>query len=813
MRLSRLLLIVFCVIGAFLGALGAMKATQSIGDYHSIKRAAVVDEAAATAMSATVAMSLERSVVQVALAFKDPIPDAFREIIDSQREISQNGIAAAIQQVGDASFLPTQDAYIEVTQASLARVAELRSEIDALLTLPKTERNAERTYQLPFLLKEEVVKLKTATRLLRNRTGVPSQIAGVLEQMQIGAWEVREFGGRARTYFAIAALNGTKLSPSDLSYIELDNQRALEAWRGVMNSTNGVDKLDAELKAQIEAAEALYFGRYVPVIDEMTQTSQNGPETPERTYAMGFQEFFEFSNSALGSMEALSRDAGTALVAYWRERQRVASWTAIFHSVLACTLLAGLAATYIMLQRKVFSRLVKSTEVLARLARGDLEADIDSQSGELHEIGSLVTTVKSFRVALEDRLKLEREAREAEEAAAREREAAAKREFELHEKRSQQQAEALKQARADLEGKAGREIALVVEACAAGDFSQRLAVEDKDGVFADICDGMNKVGESADAGLAAVREALDHMAAGNLTHRMSEDFAGIFGDIARTVNQTMDSLAETLAAISTSAETVDTSSLGIAQATTDLTRRTAANSELLQKSARELEEMTKSMRSAAASADTAQIAVQSISGNAQEGNDVVARAVAAMDKIKASFDSIGQVLQVIDDISFQTNLLALNAGVEAARAGESGRGFAVVASEVRSLAQRSSEAAREISGLIGSSEANVISGVDLVRNSGEALKTIVNGVDDVAVKIQEIVEATGKTSGAIEEIAKTTGRLDRDAQESAAVFKETNGAAQALKGEASRLAASVAAFHLPNNETSAGTNAPAALAS
>ncbi|MFP1643358.1 methyl-accepting chemotaxis protein [Pontitalea aquivivens] len=355
-------------------------------------------------------------------------------------------------------------------------------------------------------------------------------------------------------------------------------------------------------------------------------------------------------------------------------------------------------------------------------------------------------------------------------------------------------------AQRDRERRAAEEIAAVVEACAAGDFSRQLRIDDKTGIFADLCDGMNRIGEAANDGLGAVRTALDHLAQGDLTHRMPDHFQGVFAEIGTRMNATTDTLSRILGNISLSSTTVDSSAREISGAADDLAQRSETNAAMLEETASAIEEMSASVKSAATSAEIARIAVERIATEAITGRDVVSKAVHAMDEIKASSDSIGGILQVIDEIAFQTNLLALNAGVEAARAGEAGRGFAVVASEVRLLAQRSSEAAREISALIDTSRGNVQRGVALVHDSGTALKGIVAGVEDVAHKIREIVTAATETATGIAEISNATNELDRTTQRNAAIFQQANAAARALQGEAEILADAVAIFKLENPE-------------
>ena len=195
---------------------------------------------------------------------------------------------------------------------------------------------------------------------------------------------------------------------------------------------------------------------------------------------------------------------------------------------------------------------------------------------------------------------------------------------------------------------------------------------------------------------------------------------------------------------------------------------------------------------------------------AQRGGDVVSQVVSTMDEINASAKKIADIIGTIDGIAFQTNILALNAAVEAARAGEQGRGFAVVASEVRSLAQRSAEAAKEIKGLIGASVEKVESGSRLVADAGSTMGEIVASVQRVSDIIGEISAATGEQSQGIAQVGSAVGQLDQATQQNAALVEESAAAAESLKEQAARLAGVVAAFHLDAGPSSAPAARPAA---
>ncbi len=236
-----------------------------------------------------------------------------------------------------------------------------------------------------------------------------------------------------------------------------------------------------------------------------------------------------------------------------------------------------------------------------------------------------------------------------------------------------------------------------------------------------------------------------------------------------------------------SADSISGAASEITTGNTDLSQRTEQAASSLQQTASSMEELTSTVNQTAASARTAAQLASSASEVAARGGSVVAQVVSTMDEINASSKKIADIIGTIDGIAFQTNILALNAAVEAARAGEQGRGFAVVASEVRSLAQRSAEAAREIKTLIGAS-------VEKVDSS--TMNEIVASVRRVNDMIGEISTATGEQSAGIGQVNGAVTQLDQMTQQNAALVEESAAAAESLQGQAQRLSVAVGAFHL-----------------
>ncbi len=268
------------------------------------------------------------------------------------------------------------------------------------------------------------------------------------------------------------------------------------------------------------------------------------------------------------------------------------------------------------------------------------------------------------------------------------------------------------------------------------------------------------------------------------------------GQLLQAMDAMRESLSGTISRIRHAADSIGTASTEIASGNQDLSRRTEQAASSLQVTANSMEELTATVQHSAESARQANQLAASAAEVAQRGGEVVAEVVSTMDAISDSSRRIGDIIGTIDGIAFQTNILALNAAVEAARAGEQGRGFAVVASEVRSLAQRSAAAAREIKGLIGSSMERVESGSRLVADAGQTMGKIVDSVQRVTDMVAEISSAAAEQSGGIGQVNRSVGQLDQVTQQNAALVEQSAAAAESLRDQATQLGELVGTFRL-----------------
>ncbi len=298
-----------------------------------------------------------------------------------------------------------------------------------------------------------------------------------------------------------------------------------------------------------------------------------------------------------------------------------------------------------------------------------------------------------------------------------------------------------------------------------------------------------------------VGEALTHVAQGDLSTRVGELPKG-YEDIGRDFQQAMDSLSEMLGSISNIFGMIRSAAAEISAASDDLARRTEHQAASLEETAATVGSLTVSVRDTALNAEEASTAALGANNDATEGGHIVKNAVIAMTSIDRSSGEIEQIINVIDGIAFQTNLLALNAGVEAARAGDAGKGFAVVASEVRALAQRSADAAQDIKALIAQSASHVGSGVTLVGKAGTALDDIVNRVNDVTVRVQQIALMSQEQAAGIEQVNAAISDMDQTTQRNAAMVEQSTAAARNLLSQADQLAEMVGRFRIDGRGSS-----------
>lgn len=306
------------------------------------------------------------------------------------------------------------------------------------------------------------------------------------------------------------------------------------------------------------------------------------------------------------------------------------------------------------------------------------------------------------------------------------------------------------------------------------------------------------IAKSISVPLQQALEIAESIAAGNLNVAIRADSTDETGRLLVSLGHMRDSLEKIVQGIRGGTQAIVTGSQQIASGNSELSGRTEEQASSLEQTAASMEQITATVRNNADNAQRANYQAQTASDITQKGGKTVNQVVATMHSINESSRKIVEIIGVIDGIAFQTNILALNAAVEAARAGEQGKGFAVVATEVRSLAQRSAEAAKEIKVLIDASVSRVGEGLKQVSEAGEEMQSIMLSIGQVREMVETISVATKEQSSGTEEVNIAISQIDKATQQNAALVEEAAAAATSLQDQAERLSSLVSVFVLSN---------------
>jgi methyl-accepting chemotaxis protein len=305
-----------------------------------------------------------------------------------------------------------------------------------------------------------------------------------------------------------------------------------------------------------------------------------------------------------------------------------------------------------------------------------------------------------------------------------------------------------------------------------------------------------KAAEEQAQAMQALADGLNRMAQGDLTFRLTDGFTDDYRQIKEDFNATIAHMQETMAAIVLATREVASTAAEISSSTTDLSQRTEEQAASLEETSASMEQIAATVKKNAENAQQANQFAIDTRQVADQGGEIVSAAVSSMARIEESSKKISDIIGVVDEIAFQTNLLALNAAVEAARAGEAGRGFAVVAAEVRSLAQRSSQAAKDVKDLIHNSSDQVQDGVKLVNRAGASLTEIVESIKKVADIVSGIATASAEQATGIDQINTALTQMDEVTQQNSALVEQNAASAKSLENQASAMDVQVQRFQI-----------------
>jgi len=354
--------------------------------------------------------------------------------------------------------------------------------------------------------------------------------------------------------------------------------------------------------------------------------------------------------------------------------------------------------------------------------------------------------------------------------------------------------------------KAEASIADLIEKASRGDLQERLDTEQYTGFMKRVSTGVNQMLDAVVEPLQEVKRVLESIAEGDLTQRMNGEFHGEFSELNNALNSSTQNLTNMVSEIRGAGSNISTGSSEISTGNATLSERTESQAASLEETAASMEEMTSTVKQNADNAQEARKLASEAQVLAEKGGDISKKVEASMGDISASSRKIAEIISVIDEIAFQTNLLALNAAVEAARAGEQGRGFAVVASEVRSLAQRSAGAAKEIKELINDSVKKVEEGGGFVDESGKALIEIMDSIKNVTEIVSEIAAASKEQASGIEQVNVAVTQMDEGTQQNAALVEQVAAASTSMEEQAAQLQHLVSAFSILEAATAQGAS-------
>jgi methyl-accepting chemotaxis protein len=760
--INALLKTVIAILGATGICLLSLSAWDSWNRLGAASRALAVSDASTYLFTALHNLRFDRAVSRTELLAERPATTMNPVLRDSRvAEVpALKSALAALEHVD----LSDRDTVIAALSDHVKRLSALHEETWAAMQQPKAARRPHIAEDI-FKETDDLINFidNLSTQLTLSIKLQDPLVDQLMELKQL-AWIARNAAGDA----AVMVNYGLEGRPQTNENLEAYVSRISTVhsiWSAFEDLARGLS-LPKNFAAAREKVQQDYFGSgYI----ELGMKSLRGAIAGQPP-AVAVDQFTAMGKTALAPLVV----AAETTLAIAREYAAQQHASALRDLLLQLILLVGAVILFVgamsVVTLRVTRPLGKLTEGMDKLADGDFKVVLPGLERR-DEIGAMANAVERFK-----KLALEKARHETEEAVKR------------------QQAETTLQAKAAAEQR---------EHAAAQAEAQRKHAEAQAQLQATAAAEQRRHAEAqaqaADEQARIVRllaEAMVKMSEGDLTHRLGEGFTESYRQIKEDFNAMASRLQETIGSIATATREITNASGELSSSTTDLSQRTEEQAASLEQTSASMEQISATVRKNADNAQQANQSAASTRDVADRGGRVVAKAVEAMARIEDSSRKISDIIGVIDEIARQTNLLALNAAVEAARAGEAGRGFAVVASEVRSLAQRSSQAAKDINGLITNSNNQVKDGVDLVNKAGSALHEIVESIKDVVQIVSDIAAASAEQATGLDEVNKALTQMDGVTQHNSALVEENAATAKTLEHQAKVMDERIALFRI-----------------
>jgi methyl-accepting chemotaxis protein len=730
---NTLLKAVIATLGAAIVVMLSLSAWDSWERLGAANRIAAVADASGYLFTSLHNMRVDRASGFRDLMADKPVTSPNGLLVQSRRD-AMPALSSALKAL-DAVDFPERGAAVSDLAQRIKRLEALHAESAAAFLQPKAARRAGLAQEYFNEIGSFIDVLdKLSTRLVRLIVLQDAFVDRLMEVKQL-AWVVRNAGGDASVIVS-NTLSGQPL-PADAFLKYTANVSKVETAWAALEDIAAAMPMPATFAAAMDKAKQDYFASDYPALRTKTLKALIAGESPGVTV----DQWSPMSVGKLASLLGVAEAALDAAKVHTAEQYSAALSKLVLQLgllVLAVLLAGGMMLT---VSRLVSGPLRQIRDAMLKLAGGDFEVMLPGLDRS-DEIGAVANAVEKFKV-----LAFEKARSEADEHVRR------------------QQAES-KMAQVEAEA----------QAKAAAERSQ--AAEEQAHAFRALGIGLSKLSD------------------GDFTFRLNDEIPAAYGPIKDDFNTAIGRLHEMIQAVADSTREVANAAGEITSATGDLSHRIEQQAANLEETSAAMEEISATVKTNAENAQQADHLTSGTRSVADRGGKVVAEAVMAMSRIEESSRQISDIIGVIDEIARQTNLLALNAAVEAARAGDAGRGFAVVASEVRSLAQRSSEAAKNIKSLIANSSERVHEGVGLVNRAGTALTEIVESINKVADIVADIANASAEQSTGLEQVNRSLTQMDEVVQQNTALVEENTATAKTLAQQSQAMSDRIAFFRL-----------------